>query len=339
MSHPARQSPRKIDDLAATWVGRRDAGLTSAEAAELAAWRAADPAHAAALSKFESVWSAADRPKATGAGEAIKQDLANRARQRRRRRSVAGAGLVACCLLGLGLWVSVREKNADALVEAHTAFLGPLRQTLPDGSIAEYSPGTRLAIDFSGAIRRVAFARGEAHFEVVPNTRRPFVVTAGGLAVRAVGTAFAVQVGNDATAVLVTSGRVAVTAEKETVASPAPDTCLAFVDAGRSIEVHTPSAGSAPAVVELSAAESAERLAWRKRRVEFSSVPLAEVVAIVNRHNRTQFVVDDPALQATRLSGVFWLEAPEELARLLESSFPLTIDRRDANRIVLRPRR
>jgi transmembrane sensor len=59
-------------------------------------------------------------------------------------------------------------------------------------------------------MRRVILQRGEAHFEVTKNPQRPFLVTAAGIDIRAVGTAFGVQLGTTAVEVLVTEGRVSV---------------------------------------------------------------------------------------------------------------------------------
>ena len=155
---------------------------------------------------------------------------------------------------------------------------------------------------------------------------------------RAVGTAFAVQIGRDSTVVIVTDGRVSVdpsTAPTLTAASVAP---LAFVDASHSIDISAGGTGRHPTITPLTPEVMAERLASRQRRVESSATPLVEVIAVVNRHNRFQFSIDDASLGRTPLSGVFRLDQPEELARLLESGFGLEVERPDPGRIVLRLR-
>jgi len=326
-------SQTTIDDLAASWVGRKDAGLTPAETAELAAWRDADPRHAAALARFERVWSFTDRPRQLGASDRVRPQLARRAT----RRLALGAGLAAALVVSLGSWFRARPPEIEPATN-RTAFFGPYRLTLPDGSVAEYSAGTRLTLDFSPATRRVSFSDGQAHFDVAHDVGRPFIVTAGGLAVRAVGTAFAVQVNANSTDVLVTDGRVSVN-PSATPTTGASGTPLAFVDAGQAIAVQTSPTGETLSVRSLPTAETPGRLAWRQRRVEFSATPLAEVIAVVNRHNRVQFSITDPVVAQTPLSGVFRLDDPDELARLLESGFALTIDRPVPDQIVLRSRR
>lgn len=336
MSAPSPLTASQIDDLAATWVGRVDAGLTPAQTAELAAWRAADPRHAAALEKFEAVWFATDRPRNLGAATLVRQRLSTREQRRRRLRTTLRSGLAACLLGGVGLWLNFRTTPPAETPVVRTAFLGPERLTLPDGSVAEFPPGTQLTVDFTGEIRRVAFATGEAHFTVAHNPARPFIVSAGGLAVRAVGTAFAVQVGADSTAVLVTAGRVSV--DSSAPAATLPPAPLAFVDAGQSITVTPSTEAGTPKVVALASNEMAARLAWRERRVEFSATPLAEVIAVVNAHNRVQFSIADASLANVPLSGVFTLGDPDTLARLLEQGFALSAERRSPEQIVLRSR-
>src|SRR3546814_19282958 len=59
-------------------------------------------------------------------------------------------------------------------------------------------------------MRRVILRRGEASFEVAHNVQRPFVVSAEGLDVRAVGTAFVVGIEDGGVEVTVAEGVVAV---------------------------------------------------------------------------------------------------------------------------------
>jgi transmembrane sensor len=124
--------------------------------------------------------------------------------------------------------------------------------------------------------------------------------------------------------VLVTEGRV-------TVAAPAAEAAL--VDAGQHLAV----APRAQAVALPEAAISA-RLAWRSPRLEFSATPLAEVVALLNRHHRARFVLDDPALAAVPLSGVFRADETEALVRMLEQGFRIEVRREADGTLRLRRR-
>lgn len=324
--------PSAISDTAAKWIGRRDTGLTPAEAADFAAWRAAEPAHAAAVAKLERIWRATDRAAEPGLAAALRARLGERRREQQRRRLLAGGVALGCLLLTAGLgwrWTASQETDSRTVLHA------PERSVLPDGSVAEHPAGAPFTVDFTAGLRRVVMSGGEAHFQVVPDAARPFVVVAGGVAVRAVGTAFAVRVTDRGADVAVTEGKVSVDAAASgTGAAP-----LAFLIAGQAVAVQPASAGGDPTVVALPAADAAARLAWRQRRAEFSSVPLAEVVAHVNRHTRVQFALGDPALGAVRLSGVFRLDDPREFAEVLAQGFDLVGERESDALIVLRRRR
>jgi transmembrane sensor len=259
-------------------------------------------------------------------------DRTVRARRRRRRAMCASAGVVA---MACGLWLFTgASPNAGARGAPTAVVTEPNRQVLPDGSVVLLREGAVIATDFSPQARRITLRRGEAHFEVVKDAARPFVVSATGVDVRAVGTAFSVGLGGGGVEVLVDHGRVAV----EPVA-----TAAALVDAGQRARV--PSAGAAPVVSDLSKAELAHALAWRAPQIEFSRTPLAEAVALINARlapasqRRIEADPADAALRELRLSGFLAADNAEGFLRLLENNFGVEADRSGTGAIVLRSRR
>ena len=93
----------------------------------------------------------------------------------------------------------------------HTTTAGRYeRVVLDDGSVLELYGDTSAEVRLAPAERRVRLARGEAHVTVVRDATRPFVVEAGGVAARTVGTAFNVRLGAREVEVLVTEGKVSV---------------------------------------------------------------------------------------------------------------------------------
>jgi transmembrane sensor len=206
---------------------------------------------------------------------------------------------------------------------------------LPDGSVVVLREGAEIAADFSATARRIALRRGEAHFEVMKDSSRPFIVAAPGVEVRAVGTAFSVGLGGGAAVeVLVTHGRVAV----EPTAKDA-----ALVDAGQRARV--PSAGATAEVRVLSAAEIEQASAWRTPQIEFSRTPLAEALALINDRlgstgqRRIEADPADAELRELRLSGFLAADNAEGFLRLLENNFGVRADRKGNGAIVLRSRR
>lgn len=262
------------------------------------------------------------------------------ARRRRRRGKTVGA-LAAMLVAAAVVWQMPFAARVQGPGAPTVVVIQPQRQELPDGSVAELKAGAMIRVEFSEAVRRVVLERGEAHFTVTKNPFRPFVVAAGQLEVRAVGTAFAVDLGATRIEVVVTEGRVAV---NPAIAVPAPvgaaETPPTFVEAGQRVlvdEVHLrPDAPGGWPVDRLAAAELAETQAWRVPRLEFSGTPLAEALPLFNRHSPVRLVLDDPVLGRLRLSGLIRADNTDALLRLLERNFGITVERSNPNEIRLR---
>lgn len=346
----------RIEAEAADWLVRREQGLRADEAALFAAWQARSPRHAETLAELEESWSALNRPRRQGRGPAwlarvdALEAQARRRRVRQRRQWQVGALAVAAALV-VGFF-ALRPVVPDVThpVVARTVILRPDQQALSDGSLVELNAGAEIEVDYSAARRRVRLRRGEALFSVTKDPARPFVVEVGGVEVRAVGTAFTVRYDADQVRVLVTEGRVAVerAADGQSLlpaAGPAPAAPVATgpglpartLEAGHRLELpaaQSPRPGRTVAAV--SAAEVADALAWRHRRVEFNSTSLAEAVPLFNRQPGPRLVLADAETGALRISGVFWTDDPEGFARLLETSLGLAVARGATGEIVLR---
>lgn len=319
---------------------RRSAGLSSAGERELADWLAADPRHVEAYSRLERTWAVFDRAGQKGVSNTIVTKLKVRARQRRSRRlqatAAAGALAVVALLFTYRSW-SVFLPLPSSAIGGQAAFES-IRK-LPDGSIVELNSGADIAVDYETTIRRVRLLRGEAHFRVEKDAGRPFVVQAGGIEVVAVGTAFTVQLAKQAVEVVVTEGRVAVDRAAESVpAMPAPPGVeSALVDAGNRILVDRTGQSAVPLEIKpMNEAEINERLAWRIPRLEFGGMKLAQAIALINRSNRLQILLEDESIGRRRVSGVFRSDNPEGFVRIVEVTFDLKAERRGENEIVLR---
>ncbi|HTO03807.1 MAG TPA: FecR domain-containing protein [Opitutus sp.] len=216
----------------------------------------------------------------------------------------------------------------------------PEQQVLSDGSLMEFNPGTVFAVDFSDVQRRVVLQRGEAFFNVRPDSARPFVVVAGSVEFRAVGTAFAVQLRDAHVEVVVTEGRVAVNPFSAALdAENVPTVMPTLVDAGQRARVEDIGLDGSTAtcrVEALSDAELVDAQGWRVPRLEFSGTPLAEALPLFNLHSSVQLVLDDPSLGRLRLSGIIRADNTDALLRLLESSLDITAERRSEGEIRLR---
>jgi transmembrane sensor len=192
----------------------------------------------------------------------------------------------------------------------------PEPQALDDGSMAVVKQGGRLEVAFGETERRVRLREGEVHFTVAKDAERPFVVEAGAVIVRAVGTAFSVRWERDQVDVLVTEGRVQI---ESGAGTPVP------VASGERARV---GAGLHPVVAAENPETIARVLAWRTVRLEFEGLPLAAVVTEFNLRNRLQLAIGDAAAGRVKVAGTFQADKPEAFARLLEAGFGIAVERR-----------
>lgn len=330
-----RRRPAAIGREAADWLIRRQAGLTAAEAQEFERWRDASTLNRDALARLEAVSAVFSRARANGAMAEVGSALAVRARRRRiRRRAMAGA--VALLLVGLGLRASVWHRTAT-VPPAPTVRIAALTQHLPDGSVVELKRGAAIAVHFTAAFRYVDLEHGEAFFHVAHDTVHPFIVRAGGVNVRAVGTAFAVALDPRNVEVLVTEGRVGINnaAHGESLLPRATDGTLEPLRPGQRAVIAR-RAPVAAAIARLSSAEMARQMAWRTPHLEFDRVPLDAAIRQLNARGGVRISLADPALGRLRLSGSFPDDDPRTFARLAAETFGLECEETTPGHLVLR---
>ena len=283
-----------------------------------------------------------DRAVAAGSADRIARNLELRRGIRLRRRRVALGALAACAIAAVfALRSPIPSPDTVHLSPPRSGavVVTPQTQILPDGSTVELKSGAQLEVAFTSAARRVVLRSGEAHFSVRKDSSRPFVVAAGAVEVRAVGTAFSVDLANHSVAVLVTQGRVAVaTPASEDPAGIARDR-TGFLDAGQRtvVALDRDTAAVPLRIATVTPTETADRLAWRVRRLEFSGTPLAEVISMFNQQAGTRFALD-PALGGLRLSGALRADDREALELLLRGEFGIAAEPQPDGTISLRRR-
>jgi len=334
MSAPAAPSPSDpVGAAAAEWLARRDRGFTPAEQDEFLVWLAADPRHRAAIAWMERAWNVLDRLAAwePSDGTAPNPDLLAPPPARRVprwRRLLWPAGTAAVTAVALTVWLAppgpVPPVAAPAPVAGLRVIPRPEPVALEDGSLAQVNHGGRMELAFAVEERRVRLTEGEAHFTVRRDPGRPFVVEAGDITVRAIGTAFSVHRTPGGVDVLVTEGRVEVAA---------PAGVRVPVAVGERARV---GADLRPAVVAAKPELIERALAWRAVRLEFDGLPLAAVVTEFNLRNALQLEIGDAPAGRLRVAGTFQADKPEAFARLLEAGFGITLERRSGSAWVLR---
>lgn len=212
---------------------------------------------------------------------------------------------------------------AGALACAATVWLVPVPKTyqtdvggrtsvqLDDGSTVQLNTDTLVRVKFSGRERRIELVRGQAYFDVAHETARPFLVKAGAMEVRAVGTRFDVRSDPSRASVALAQGRVQVRQDDGARASwtLAPGQALVLAPGASN-------AGPIPADI-------AEVTGWMRNEITFHDVPLSEAVAEMNRYSRAKITLAAGAPAKARISGVFTPGDQEAFVAAVTSSFGL----------------
>ena len=197
---------------------------------------------------------------------------------------------------------------------------------LPDGGRVVLGPASRLVVAAAyGRGTREVELHGEAYFDVVHDTTRPFVVRAGNVSVHDVGTSFGMRADSGRfVQVVVTSGSVmlrsAVTADSGLLLA-AGDVGTVHAD-GRVASGHTGAAG--------------QYLSWMRDSLVFRDASLAEVSEELRRWYGVVLRVEDPSLAERHLTMTFAGDPLDRVLRVIGLGLGADIERRGDTIIVHR---
>ena len=198
---------------------------------------------------------------------------------------------------------------------------------LSDGTAVWLNAGSRLYYPdvFTGSRREVTLD-GEGFFDVAKQEGMPFLVHAGKITIKVLGTRFNVKAYRDEPAVSTTliSGKVQVMMdgepdkkivlspnEKLTVMNPVPETEAAPDRVGNALHYlvqGVPKAGD----------DSLPETAWVENRLAFSNETFEEVARMLERRFDVQIDITDGRLREAHLSGVFEKETIQQVLDILK---------------------
>lgn len=313
------QTHGAIDDEAALWAARADRGLSAEEDALLDAWLAEDVRHAGAFAKARAVSLLTERARAFGVGAdkmltQTEDEPASAeptfAISRRYALWMSAAAATA------GFWFVLGALPRYLRERSYETGIGETRVVpLEDGSLVTLNTQSKVTVAYSAQRRDISLAAGEALFDVAKDKERPFVVLAGGMQVRAVGTSFTVRlVPNEPVQVLVREGVVEVKRPDVPTAPP--------VRVAAGSQALAPD--DAPIVAaSLTKSEVDKALAWRIGRIVFEGETLRKAVADFARYSDTRIVIDDPAVSNMTITGLFVSNDPVGFANAVAQSLNL----------------
>ena len=253
--------------------------------------------------------------------------------------AVAAAG-IGWLLAGSSSWFGGGDASTFATTRTeHRSVL------LADGSQVEMAGNSRLRVILRARSRDIELERGEAYFNVAHDKSRPFVVHAGDLHVRAVGTRFDVRT---------TSGRGVVAVEEGVVVVEPPGIAAAAVDAvtarfpalkGKSQVVRplrpTPvrsgqeiAVGAPDQEVQLLPIEPQAVASWRQGRLRFAREPLQSVIDSIRSVSGQDIELADPSIGDLRFTGTVFSSRVEAWVNALPAIFPVAVHQDGARLII-----
>jgi transmembrane sensor len=223
--------------------------------------------------------------------------------------------LAVVCVLavlgGLSLVVPnlLSEETAAVYSSTPTGDSIEARQIrLTDGSQINLGLASKVEVNFSKSRRELRLIRGNAHFTVKHDPKRPFVVIAGELITRDLGTQFFIRfMGDQDIEVNVQEGRVALdcTRTRHESRSVGTSDCKSELGAGDRAEFHS----GHLEVIKVEAESSSPHAEEMTRRpggaawLSFHGQTLDAVVAQVNQLSYRHLRVIDPTIAQFRLGG------------------------------------
>lgn len=293
---------------AAQWLALLNDDAVSADDRQaFHTWRHADPRHALAVTRMQSVMGSFEQLPVKPARKALGKVFPP-ARRKFSPRSVQAIALVGVLFFG---WFSV-DQGPIWLADERTDTGERREILLTDGSQLQLNSGSALDVEFDERQRVIELYRGEMWVQVAKDQHRPFVVKTRQGTITALGTRFVVRKRPD--------DSVQVSVLESAIAANADRTTDVRVNTGQSAllkdgVVQTPKSMG-----------NDDPAAWTRGLLKADDRPLGEVLQAIGayRHGVLQF--DEQALQGTRVSGVFRLDDTDAALATLADNLPIKVE-------------
>lgn len=326
---PAEHDDQSLSAEAARWCSRlHEADCTQAERDAFDAWCAEDPRHRDEYLAMLEIWRLAERLQAP-ARAPLSHPPRTTARPRRSRiKRFATAAAIACLALGTVWSTGWSAGWLPSRIGYYSATDAPREVRLADDSQVRLNAHSSL---FFALYRDRRDARlgsgGEAYFSVSHNALQPFTVRTDNGSVRVTGTRF--NVWTDANQMLVTL------LEGSVVVNPPPgvDSNSAQLTPGMQARY-----SSATGQIELAQVAPGDAVAWLDGRLVLQDQPLQAAIPQINRYLAHPVRLDDPAVAAMRIGGIYDTSDLQALVDSLPKVLPLEMRRHDDGSITLASR-
>ncbi|MFF7063838.1 FecR domain-containing protein [Pseudomonas sp. NPDC008258] len=314
-----------VRQQAIAWYSLTQSGdISPEEIRELERWRQADGEHERAWQRMVGL-PALIRDSAGVLRDPVARSALQQARYVSGDRRQVLKVLMGVSLLGAIGWQTKESQWLQGgLADLSTTIGERRRQVLSDGTELWLNTATAVDVDFNASERRIVLHYGEINLRTGHDPlRRPLLVQTAEAVMRPLGTRFTVRCGDDCPGTLlsVSSGRVAATLRSGLGQRIIENGQRARLDAGG---------------IELGPL-AAQDDAWLEGFVIAQATRLDELLSQLGRY-RPGILRCDPRVAGLRVTGSYPLDDNERILKLLESSLPVSIQRRTRYWVTVVPR-
>jgi ferric-dicitrate binding protein FerR (iron transport regulator) len=240
----------------------------------------------------------------------------------------AGLILLSVAAIYLYKWETNTEPVAARINQIRVPYGRPVKKLLPDSSVVWLNAGSHIKYDDNFIQKnRNVYLDGEAYFSVKHDANHPFVVHAGNITVRALGTKFNVQAYQNENKIEATliSGKILVKIEGKSDHSIilAPNEKLTVTNEKNVLSENDKSIQNelsfeVKEVVQIPSIASVPEVAWLQDKLAFQNESFDELAKRMERRYDIQIIFKDSTLGKERLSGIFENENIQKALDLLQ---------------------
>lgn len=346
MTSTSEQIRAAVARQAADWFIANQGPMPGhSERASFVAWLKASPIHveeylgvalvardlpAAADDPEMSLESLLELARADAAGSVVpvpglqRRDPAARYVPMPRRWLMAGAAVAAVVTLAVSVfWWTTADQSGNLVQTYRTEHGEQALHRLPDGTTLRLNTETAVDVNYDRRERVVHIASGQALFKVAHDEPRQFRVLAGDAEIVAVGTWFDVRLVGESVVVTVVEGQVDVFTGMR---------MRRRVEAGYRLRIDGGVMSAQSERVDVHAA-----VAWPQHKIAFERRPLGEIADEFNRYGIVQLTIEDAALRALPVSGMFNVYDTNSFAAFLETLDGVRVERTPTRFRVVKP--
>lgn len=317
----------KMDELLAKYLLKE---VTVAEAAEVERWIAKTEANKKQFDHFKLLWAESNK---LAAGSAVDENLAwqrfkkkldspgvktVKMPQRVGWMRVAAAVIFILTAAVLLKTLFITNTGSEVLVQTQKNIL---TDTLPDGSTVTLNKNSGIEYNskFTKGGKRSVKLKGEAFFTVVPDKKKPFIITVNDIEVKVVGTSFNIKSINGKTIVIVKTGIVEVTKNNATIILMPNDQLATDLNSS-----------------ELKKETASDKLYNYYQSKEFvcDGTPLWRLVEVLNEAYNAKIVIGRKELRSLPITTTFTNESLDNILQIIAGTFQLDVVKKD-NQIIL----